>query len=605
MKRILLTLLFGAWASTAWAQGSDAFATEINNIFTHVNRNPVTTGLLLDYGIEFTNVGKFKGVPSDTNQVSPAEWRNLYKSLYSMRFNNNTSIAHPSEINSRFEQYPRLWSNTTGLALLHFNYERFRDDAISSNLVYVSNNRIYDTPGRSSSPYKKEEVFAITPLDQMLSGGNQRFVLPNNLFFTNTGKTLQYAEADLADGAGWRQLTLNQPINANYTTEGEKLLRIKIRFTDGTIRECHSKVWVKDIKPVAKANTRYFGSVIDTLDFPLAGFKAPKAYLGQIAGARVTVEYANNDRVLDRPLIVVEGFDAWHILHPNDPERNFSFNDFITGRGPGEILVAINKDRNGQTLNDALDERGWDLVFVDFKNGTDHIQRNAYLVQNIIEWVNQQKAKTANPQPNVVVGMSMGGLIARYALRTMEIEGVPHHTRLYVSHDSPHQGANVPLGVQAMVSDLWGKEICFGLPGIYYCPSSTSAQGQAPELDKAYRLLQQPAARQMLKYQVVRSSIGSMSIDNSAHDNFMQEYRKLGYPTQTKRNIAISNGSECAVPQGFGPYAELITLNGSINLSYWENLLLWLVGSLTNQPLVGILVLQHLNSRTLLQGRIS
>ena len=50
--------------------------------------------------------------------------------------------------------------------------------------------------------------------------------------------------------------------------------------------------------------------------------------------------------------------------------------------------------------------------------------------------------------PNVVLGQSMGGVIARYALKDMENKGLPHDPRTYISHDAPHLGANVPLGYQ-------------------------------------------------------------------------------------------------------------------------------------------------------------
>ncbi len=49
------------------AQISDAWKNEIEGIFQHVNRTPVTTGLLTDYGIYFTNIDKFNGIPSDTS----------------------------------------------------------------------------------------------------------------------------------------------------------------------------------------------------------------------------------------------------------------------------------------------------------------------------------------------------------------------------------------------------------------------------------------------------------------------------------------------------------------------------------------------------------
>ena len=48
----------------------------------------------------------------------------------------------------------------------------------------------------------------------------------------------------------------------------------------------------------------------------------------------------------------------------------------------------------------------------------------------------------------VITGSSMGGQVVRYALAYMEKHNMNHNTRLYISQDSPHLGANIPLGVQ-------------------------------------------------------------------------------------------------------------------------------------------------------------
>jgi hypothetical protein len=57
------------------------------------------------------------------------------------------------------------------------------------------------------------------------------------------------------------------------------------------------------------------------------------------------------------------------------------------------------------------------------------------------------------------MGPSMGGLISRYALAFMEkkyddtnLDEWQHNTRLWVSVDSPHLGANIPIGVQSFLN---------------------------------------------------------------------------------------------------------------------------------------------------------
>ena len=46
----------------------------------------------------------------------------------------------------------------------------------------------------------------------------------------------------------------------------------------------------------------------------------------------------------------------------------------------------------------------------------------------------------------------MGGLIARYGLSFMEQNSMNHETRLYISFDSPHLGANIPVSFQYLIN---------------------------------------------------------------------------------------------------------------------------------------------------------
>ncbi|WP_157886975.1 esterase/lipase family protein [Hymenobacter sp. PAMC 26628] len=103
--------------------------------------------------------------------------------------------------------------------------------------------------------------------------------------------------------------------------------------------------------------------------------------------------------------------------------------------------------------NPATNTTAYDLVFIDYNNGTDDIRRNAALFEQVVQYVNANKqGGTATGQRNVVLGISMGGLVARYGLAEMEkAQPGSTYTRLLVTQDSPHRGANTPLGLQALV----------------------------------------------------------------------------------------------------------------------------------------------------------
>ncbi len=174
---------------------------------------------------------------------------------------------------------------------LHYRYERFKSNAASSNLVYISNNKIYDTPGRPTTPYEVRDAFAMVPLRTVLIGAVHTFLFKPELFYSNTGKTINTLKIDFNDGVGFRTITANIPVAVTYSTEGEKKLIFKVTYTDATSVESHTKVDVREI-PTQHAQARYAGQNIDEFIFPMAGYTT-KPYLGIVGGALVTVEYAN------------------------------------------------------------------------------------------------------------------------------------------------------------------------------------------------------------------------------------------------------------------------------------------------------------------------
>ena len=83
----------------------------------------------------------------------------------------------------------------------------------------------------------------------------------------------------------------------------------------------------------------------------------------------------------------------------------------------------------------------------------------------------------------------MGGLISRYALTYMESKNIDHNTRLFISFDTPHRGANVPLGNQ-----YWLK---------YF--------SNEPKAQESVEVLSTPAAKQMLVYHESSESLRPLS----------------------------------------------------------------------------------------------
>jgi hypothetical protein len=92
-----------------------------------------------------------------------------------------------------------------------------------------------------------------------------------------------------------------------------------------------------------------------------------------------------------------------------------------------------------------------------------------------------------------------------------------------------------------------------------------------------------PSPRQMLINYVGTDN----KIDNSVHTAWQKELDAMGYPTQCT-NIAVANGSECAVTQPFSPGQPLVDIHGHASTRFLGDILasiaLPVAGGLLRQP---------------------
>jgi hypothetical protein len=560
MKRFFLLLVCLATLSHVQAQNT-AYANRMQHVFGNINKSKVTTGYIKEFGVRFANIEACNGNLSANNFVTKSEWQALYSSLYSMRVGQvANNMASPQNVNIHSKT---LQNNTDNIliATQHYNYQQYKTNARTNGDVIISNDRIFDVNGRN--PYDTKTLFATTTLKQHLQGNSFIFELPSSLIYSNINTTITQIQIDFDDRQGYQTVRQNEQKSVTYTSGGEKIIKVKFHYANGNIVESHSKIWVDYISSQQNTQTRYNGvgflNQNGTLWFnrPITG----NPWNGNSATGRVTIELAPGHTQLTKPLIVIEGFD---------PENSFNYFSLINTDGPGGLNIDVNII-TGLTLNQAIEDQDYDLVFVDFINSTDFIQRNAYMVEEVIRQVNQMKVGN---EKNVVLGMSMGGLVGRYALRHMELEGENHDTKLYISHDTPHQGANVPLAAQAMVRHLVGEEISLPVFLSLFNINILDLSNAIPDLQEGLDLLQSPAAKQMLIYQL-QGTGDNLSINtNSLHSSFLNEYKSMGYPQQNNiRNIAIASGSECGNPLGFNPYDHILNANINVDISAYNAIL--------------------------------
>lgn len=561
MKKFSLILILFLVFIRANAQQeiSTAYATQASAMFAPLDKTKIPHGILLDFGMEFTNLKAYNGTLTDSTAVNAIALKNIYNTLFASRIVNTTAgFINPNNFDSSWRTHRTV--GIISVSGLYFKYAAFINDAINLNIVNFVNNQFADKfiGGVWQNPYQEFQTFAMAPAISKYEGLNFKVKIPSDIFYSNYQNLVQSIQIDFDNGLGFVTVPFNQNIDLSYATEGIKVWKYKLNLTNGTSLLSQSKITLTQGITAVPWGT---GTTAQPSGFATQSTASTYIYYHNIpatttyAGVKLTIDDANNDGI-KKPLIVAEGFDAGIILEPESVDgMNTYFNTFrpsLAISGP-ELLNLI-----------YFDNKQYDIIYVDWNNGVDYLQRNAFALEEVIKWVNIQKAAVSSTEKNVVLGQSMGGVISRYALADMEKTGVDHDTRLFVSHDAPQQGANIPVSVQYMVRHLTNLYIQYSTPwGI----DNLSTPGVIVPLLDGNSLLDQPATKQLL----TNWSTLNYSIDNSANTLFYSQLRNGGLPNSGGYpinciNVAISDGAECGTTQNFNPGDDIISYNKRVRV---------------------------------------
>lgn len=581
-----LTLLFLLAISISQSQTiNTTYKTSINAKFAGLDKTKVPTKLLINQAMEFAELTDYAGAMSTTNFTTKGKYTNIYNTLLMSRVNTSvTSLKNPNTFKTNWDNLRA--PNKIVLSGLYYKYNKFKTNAYPNFLVN-NNDVITDryVNGVWQNPYIDQQVFAIASPILIYKSLSLQVTLPSSLWYTNQATSVQSIAIDFGNGAGYQTMTLGQVRTINYTSSGTYEWKYKLTLTNAQVLYSHSKLKI-DIPvlgtpptdPNSSAQTIQSNGALlasqaivnppppSCANVAVVPFSGTRQYLGSANSATLQIKYLQNDCIIRNPLIVVEGFDSG-LLGVENPFGEVQFINFLQSTFTSFNLYS-------QTINK-------DIIYINFNNGKDDLRRNAYLVEDIIKWVNTQKANTGSTTPNIVIGQSMGGVIGRYALRDMEVQqglnptvtSWQHKTNLFISHDAPQQGANIPVGIQYFARHLADQFIDTPV-GDFQIPVDGGSNISIADIQN---LLNAQGTKQLLA-----NSINSgFALDNTTFNTFQTELRNLGYPTQT-RNIALSNGNHCANPQEFNPSAQLFSLYGGASTTTLTAFLSYLLQPITN-----------------------
>lgn len=390
--------------------------------------------------------------------------------------------------------------------------------------------------------------FAISPVRPVTyRGGYVEFELAPDDFFeevlASNAVVNLYLDAD--DGLGWMALQIGETTPVSYYETGQKTLFVAAELADGQM------LFAAAPFEVAALSTPDPTTTIDlTTSYGLTGVVSNvKASLyvlkaaGNSAGYLPTLQtfsksasrtfsgtaYSEYFSGLRSPVLVSEGFDM-----NNDMDWDVLYH-------------MLNKQNLAETLNGL----GRDLLVLDFSDATRDIFENAAVAALAVEYTTYNRANFTDSF--TVIGASMGGLVTRIALTKIEenpynfLFSTLNYANTWVSFDSPHTGANIPLGVQEFC-DFFGYVATQTKGGVIYDSIYQKLVGPL----EFKQQLNTPAARQMLI-----SHQSTTAVPSGSHQSFYTALDSIGYPYFPKR-IAICNGAGGNTRHPFQPGEQIV-----------------------------------------------
>ncbi len=529
MKRLFLAGMLLPWLCFAFAQ-TQSLPQQLQNLYAPLDKSQVQTGYLINLGVPLADPLRYRGVLNDSNYTDINTFAMLYGELRSGWTQAGNGLPSPSVYLSKIKKLRA--GDTIPVAILAMRYDQIRKGAYDLNLLSYNGTQVHDVPGRTQSPYLQDTLFALAPLTGSVSRLDPVFSLPSDLWFSNLSGATPTISLDLGDGLGWRNISHGQVLQAQYPDAGVKEIQIRLQYP-GFVRYAHTKLTVEQ----GAVGERSGGIKWPQELHEVINVTASTPFLGVSGTATVHIFYntsnCNSTHRMLRPLIIVEGYE----------EPGFAAASYTK---MFDILNNTEWSNNTDNLTDYLHPAEYDLVYIDFTDGSDFIQRNAFVVEEVIKKVNEMKAAAGSTEQNVLIGVSMGGVCSKYALLDMQnTVGVNHDCRLFITYDSPLRGANIPIGVQCLAKfavDNFGNDV--------------------PIINSVIEAINAPTPRQLLLYHLDGIN-GTAEPVNPTQAAFLTELDGMG--ALAIRHVALSNGAANGtfVQNEIGPGELLFQLNAT------------------------------------------
>lgn len=544
IKKFLLLWLL-ATTTLGWAQqpsrplpvlDAGDLAAETAAALSTLESARIATGVLLDRAVMVSDPHLYTG-GFDSPVTTYAAWQQQYWQFYQSALD-RSGLLTPEQLEANIQT--RLQRGELPLLVLDYSYNELLPDAAAQGLIRIDsvNERVYDGPDRSRSPYTTGRVFVIAVPGYVHRSQTTSLYVGTEFYFGNAASPSSLY-VNLGDNLGFRNVTMGStvPLSSTSATQSSASASAAPNITVyNALEAAGANAVLRQGRPSVPPDMAL--SISATRTWPGS---SPASAIAWVKWGR-----GNSSGKFRKPLVFVEGIDfPRYSGDPDDLALNYlvaypptspgitniplNHPQFGVGYRQGEAgwneMIEFNEEYPSleklPALRQALQEpanpqeQGYDIIYLDYTDGADVIQNNAMTLVDLLTHISNNRVPDG--EETIVLGASMGGQVARFALAWMEQQNLCHNTKLYISFDSPHRGGNIVLGVQHMLDRLSGVSPFGG------------------RFRDKREMLKRPASQQMLIYHY--------DADATTLRNGWQNWQNSpgSFPSHM-RKVAVSNG---------------------------------------------------------------
>ncbi|MCF6128488.1 T9SS type A sorting domain-containing protein [Flavobacterium sp. AS60] len=498
MKKLFFLAMFMLISLSINAQNEEAAQPKaLDSLLTNIDKSLVTSEIIYERTLQLADLYNY----NSEGYANTANFDYFRQSLLEMyRASNAKKFISLDELDSKISNSTDDNIVSIGILNTQFNVLNYNEeeplkgglllDTITKKFVQIPN----------TTPFYMMHNTVIAPLKDAIDGKDITYKFTNEFFFNNGDKTIKGLTVDFGNGTK-KDIIVGgnfneQNITIPYDKSGSQKLIFTIAYSDGSNIVTNAEIYFRNINLNSADYVSCANSSSDQLRQDYTNFQADIDFTGYREGDpkikskidyRIYYSNGNTQKLLKKPIIIIDGFDPGDTRKIEDcdceqdavcaSKHKDQFGNFDpeSHRSITDMMVYYDNDHNATYLLPKLRTLGYDVIIVNFPNysttnlnngqgvaingGAYYIESNAMSVIKLIKNVRDQLVTNGSDKQIAIIAPSMAGQISRYALSYMEKKfqdtndnDWKHNVYLWVSVDSPHLGANIPLGDQALLS---------------------------------------------------------------------------------------------------------------------------------------------------------